>query len=397
MADPLDPSRVYSDPLAQWFVTDAYRITDTAELVKASGEKLVEAGIPLYRLAYFQTNLHPELAGKAYTWRRGRGVEIGRATHGLFLRPQYLDNPLRVVYEQRKTIRVRIEQQNELQAPILRQLKEEGATDYVALPLFFTTDHIDALSVVTDRPGGFSRHDLERMYQLQFAFTRIVEVHSLRDTAVNLLDAYVGHAAGERILRGEVKRGDGETIDAVIWFSDLRGFTRLSDRLPRAVLIALLNDYFGALAKAVADEAGEILKFMGDGMLAMFPAAGVGRGEAAARAMRAARAALAAIAGLNVERATREEPQLRFGIALHVGEVMFGNIGASHRLDFTVIGPAVNHAARIEKLSATIGQPIVLSAELAALLTSADVVPLGHHQLKDIDAPQAVFGLSGAQ
>jgi adenylate cyclase len=395
MADALDPSRVYSDPLAQWFVTDAYRITDTAALVKASGEKLVEAGIPLYRLAYFQTNLHPELAGKAYTWRRGRGVEVGTATHGLFSRPQYLDNPLRVVYEQRKTIRVRIEQQNELQAPILRQLKEEGATDYVALPLFFTTDHIDALSVVSDAPGGFSRQDLERMYQLQFAFTRIVEVHSLRDTAVNLLDAYVGHAAGERILRGEVKRGDGETIDAVIWFSDLRGFTRMSDRLPRAVLIALLNEYFGALAKALADEAGEILKFMGDGMLAMFPAAGGGRRDAAARAVRAAHAAAAAIAALNRERAPKAEPPIRFGIALHVGEVMFGNIGASHRLDFTVIGPAVNHAARLEKLSATIEQPVVLSADLAALLAPGEAVPLGQHQLRDIDAPQAVFGLSG--
>jgi adenylate cyclase len=397
MADAFDPSRVYSDPLAQWFITDAYRITDTAELVKASGEKLVEAGIPLYRLAYFQTNLHPELAGKAYTWRRGRGVVVGTATHGLFSRPQYLDNPLPVVYEQRKTIRVPIEQRNDLQAPILRELKEEGATDYVALPLFFTTDHIDALSVVSDRPGGFSRHDLERMYQLQFAFTRIVEVHSLRDTAVNLLDAYVGHAAGERILRGEVKRGDGETIDAVIWFSDLRGFTRMSDRLPRAVLIALLNDYFGALAKAVADEAGEILKFMGDGMLAMFPAAGGARHEAATRAVRAARAAAAAIAALNQERAAKAEPPLRFGIALHVGEVMFGNIGASHRLDFTVIGPAVNHAARLENLSAAIEQPILLSAELATLLAPGEAVPLGRHQLKDIDAPQAVFGLSGAQ
>jgi adenylate cyclase len=397
MADAFDAPRVYGDPLAQWFVTDAYRITDTAELVKASGEKLVEAGIPLYRLAYFQTNLHPELAGKAYTWRRGRGVEVGTATHGLFSRPQYLDNPLRVVYEQRKTIRVRLEERNDLQAPLLRQLKEEGATDYVALPLFFTTDHIDALSVVSDGPGGFTRQDLERMYQLQFAFTRIVEVHSLRDTAINLLDAYVGHAAGERILRGEVKRGDGETIDAVIWFSDLRAFTRMSDRLPRAVLITLLNDYFGALAKAVADEAGEILKFMGDGMLAMFPAAGIGRHEAAARAVRAARAATAAIAALNRERTAKAEPPMRFGIAVHVGEVMFGNIGASHRLDFTVIGPAVNHAARIEKLSAAIEQPIVLSADLAAVLRPEEVTPLGRHQLKDIDAPQAVFGLSEAQ
>jgi adenylate cyclase len=395
MAEAFDPTRVYSDPLAQWFVTDAYRITDTAELVKASGEKLVEAGIPLYRLAYFQRTLHPELAGTAYMWRRGRGIEVGSAPHGLFSSPQFLDNPLPRVYAERKTIRVRIEEQNDLQAPILRQLKEEGATDYVALPLFFTTDHIDALSVVSDAPGGFSRRDLERMYQLQFAFTRIVEVHSLRDTAINLLDAYVGHAAGERILRGEVKRGDGETIDAVIWFSDLRGFTRLSDHLPRTALIALLNEYFGALAKAVADEAGEILKFMGDGMLAMFPAAAAGRGDAAARAVRAARAASAATAALNRERTAKAEPPMRFGIALHVGEVMFGNIGASHRLDFTVIGPAVNHAARLEKLSATIEQPIVLSAELAALLPAGEAVPLGEHQLKDIDAPRAVFGLSG--
>src|SRR5581483_32094 len=150
MSDTFDAPRVYGDPLAQWFVTDAYRITDTAELVKASGEKLVEAGIPLYRLAYFQRTLHPELAGTAYTWRRGRGVEVGTAPHGLFSRPEFVDNPLPVVYAERKTIRVRIEERNDLQAPILRQLKEEGATDYVALPLFFTTDHLDALSVVSD-------------------------------------------------------------------------------------------------------------------------------------------------------------------------------------------------------------------------------------------------------
>ena len=397
MGDALDPSRVYSDPLAQWFVTDAYRITDTAELVKASGEKLVEAGIPLYRLAYFQTNLHPELAGKAYTWRRGRGVEVGTATHGLFSRPQYLDNPLRVVYEQRKTIRVRIEQQNELQAPILRQLKEEGATDYVALPLFFTTDHIDALSVVSDKPGGFSRQDLERMYQLQFAFTRIVEVHSLRDTAVNLLDAYVGHAAGERILRGEVKRGDGETIDAVIWFSDLRGFTRMSDRLPRTEIIALLNDYFGAMGAAVVAEKGEILKFMGDAMLAIFPVGTASaRTDTAARALRAAHAATHAIAALNAERVTAGRTVIRFGLALHIGEVMFGNIGAPGRLDFTVIGPAVNYTARLEKLTASLDRPAVISSALAALLPPAVLAPLGEHGLKDIEAPQAVFGLSGA-
>ena len=132
------PNRVYGDPLARWFVTEAYRITDTGQLIAAAGEQLVAAGIPLYRLAYFQLTLHPEFAGKAYTWRRGHGVEIGEATHGLMERSEYLDNPLPPVFEQRRTVRVRLEK-SEPQAPVLKELKSQGATDYVALPLLFTT------------------------------------------------------------------------------------------------------------------------------------------------------------------------------------------------------------------------------------------------------------------
>jgi adenylate cyclase len=390
------PNRVYGDPLARWFVTEAYRITDTAELIGAAGEQLVAAGIPLYRLAYFQLTLHPEFLGRGYTWRRGRGVEVGEAPHGRLQTSDYLDNPLPPVFEQRKTVRVRLEG-IEPQAPLLKQLKAEGATDYVALPLLFTTGHVDALSVVSDRPGGFSAEDLERMFQLQFAFTRIVETHSLRDTAVNLLDAYVGRAAGQRILAGEVKRGDGQTIEAVLWYCDLRGFTRASDRLPRDAIIALLNDYFSIMGEAVTNAGGEILKFMGDGMLAMMPiAAADQRMAVAARAMQAAVAAQRMIAALNLMRVTVDEPSVRFGLALHVGEVMFGNIGASARLDFTVIGPAVNHAARLEKLCSELDRPIIVSSAMAALLPQGDVVPLGRHTLKDIDEPQPIYGLRAA-
>jgi adenylate cyclase len=388
--------RVYSDPVARWFVTEAYRITDTGQLIAAAGEQLVAAGIPLCRLAYFQLTLHPEFAGKSYTWRRGHGVEVGEAAHGLMERSEYLDNPLPPVFEQRRTVRVRLEK-TEPQAPLLKQLKSQGATDYVALPLLFTTGHVDALSVVSDRPGGFSADDLDRMFQLQFAFTRIVETHSLRDTAVNLLDAYVGRAAGQRILAGEVKRGDGQTIEAVLWYCDLRGFTRASDRLPRDAIIALLNDYFTIMGGAVTGAGGEVLKFMGDGMLAMLPIASADeRMAVAARATEAAVAAQRMIAALNLMRVTVEEPSLRFGLALHVGEVMFGNIGASARLDFTVIGPAVNHAARLEKLCAPLNRQIVLSSALAALLPERDVVPLGRHALKDIDEPQPIYGLSAS-
>jgi adenylate cyclase len=388
--------QVYSDPLARWLVLDAFRITDTAQLVASMGEQLVSAGIPLYRLAYFLFTLHPEFVGKAYAWRRGRGVDVAQAAHGLQRQRQYLDNPLPLVFEQKKTIRIRLEQ-IEPHAPILRELKAEGATDYVALPLIFSTGHVDALSVVSDRPGGFSRHDLDRMYQLQFAFSRIVEIHRLRDIAVYLLDAYVGRAAGERILAGEVKRGEGQTIEAVIWYCDLRGFTRASDRLPRDAIIGLLNDYFGVMAEAVTAAKGEILKFMGDAMLAMLPvAATAARAAVAQTAIGAAAAAVAGIAALNRRRAESGEMAVRFGLALHIGEVMFGNIGASARLDFTVIGPAVNYAARLEKLCGALDRPVLVSAALAALLPPAALLPLGKHALKDIDAPQAVYALAAA-
>jgi adenylate cyclase len=385
---------VYSDPLARWLVLDAFRITDTAELVTTMGEQLVRAGIPLYRLAYFLITLHPEFAGKAYLWRRGKGLETATAPHGLQQLKDYRDNPMRLVFEERKTMRVRLERVDAPEAPILRDFKTEGATDYVALPLVFSTGHIDGLSVISDKPGGFSHHDLDRMYMLQFAFARIVEIHRLRDIATNLLDAYVGRAAGRRILAGEVKRGDGQTIEAVIWMCDLRGFTKASDLLSRDTIIALLNDYFGVMAEVVTKAGGEILKFMGDAMLAMFPVpAAQERSAVALCALDAAGAATRGIAVLNESRVAKGEPAVRFGLALHVGEVMFGNIGASARLDFTVIGPAVNYAARLEKLSASLGRAVVVSAALAALLPPERLVPLGRHALKDIDAAQAVFGL----
>jgi adenylate cyclase len=388
-------NRVYGDPLARWFVTEAVRITDTAELITRSGEQLVAAGIPLYRLAYFQRTPHPEFMGKGYFWRRGRVIEVQEAPHSLLQDSEYLDNPLPRVFEQRRTVRVRLASV-EPQAPFLRQLKQEGATDYVALPLLFTTGHVDALSVVSDGPGGFSAVDLDRMFQLQFAFTRIVETHSLRDTAINLLDAYVGRAAGKRILAGEFRRGDGQTIEAVIWYCDLRGFTRASDRLSRDTVIALLNDYFSAMGEAVTEAGGEILKFMGDGMLAMFPIDSPDeRAATVARAVWAGAAAAETIAALNMARAAASEPDVRFGLALHLGEVMFGNIGASKRLDFTVIGPAVNYAARLEKVCSEIGCRLVLSSAIADLMPSHTLAPLGHHRLKDIDEPQLVWGLRG--
>lgn len=391
IARPID-----DDPLSRWFTVEAYRIVDTSQLIVATAGQLIACGLPLYRLAYFQYTLHPEFAGKGYFWRRDRGIEVAAAPYGHREQSDYLDNPLPTVLEKQKIVRLRLDGA-EPQAPLLRQLKAEGATDYVALPLVFSTGHVDGLSIVSDRPGGFSDADLARLHPLRFAFARIVEIHSLRETAVNLLDAYVGHAAGQRILSGEVRRGDGQTIEAVIWYCDLRGFTRASDDLPRDIVIAMLNDYFDVMGGIVDADGGEILKFMGDAMLAIFPVAdGAARAEVATRAAHAAAAAAEAILVLNRCRAVAGEPFMRFGLALHIGEVMFGNIGASRRLDFTVIGPAVNHAARLEKLCAPLDRLVLLSPALAALLPARDVDSLGLHRLKDIDAPQEIFGLRAA-
>lgn len=377
-------------------MTEAFRITDTAALIGATGATILAAGIPLWRLAYFQFTLHPELGGKSYTWRRGAEVTVGSAGRGLLQEQRFRDSPMLPVFEEKRAVRYRLGR-DDFSNPVLQGLKAEGATDYVALPLVFSTGHVDGLSVVSDAPGGFSRDDLDRMYLLQFAFTRIVETHSLRDTATYLLDAYVGRAAGERILAGDVLRGGGETLEAVIWYCDLRGFTDLSEHLARDSIIALLNDYFGAVGGAVTEAGGEILKFIGDAMLAIFPVANdAARAEVVGRAVQAATRAVAAIAALNDTCATTGQPPIRFGLALHLGDVMFGNIGASARLDFTVIGPAVNEAARIELLCKELGHPLLVSSTFARAATnsSAHLVSTGRHRLRGVREEAELFTLN---
>ncbi|MBM3567812.1 MAG: adenylate/guanylate cyclase domain-containing protein [Alphaproteobacteria bacterium] len=383
------PNTDYGDPIARWLVTEAFLLTETKDLVAGIAQRLVEAGIPLFRLAYFRRSPRPEFLGTAYFWRRGQEVVAYNAPYSILKDVDYLDNPLPIVYAQGKTVRVRLKEV-EPRFPLLKELKAEGATDYVIMPVFFGNGHIDALSVVADGSDGFTAAQLDRMYALQMLLARIVEIHALRITAINLLDAYVGHEAGARILSGVVQRGDGETIRAVIWFADLRDFTRLSDTLPRETVIGLLNDYFDAVGEPVTAKGGEILKFIGDAMLAILPVREGGDGPACAAALDVALAAKAAVAETNRKRAAAGQPEIRFGLGVHIGEVLFGNIGTSRRLDFTVIGPAVNHVTRLESLAKPLGQPIVISAEVAAYLPGL-LRSLGRHALRGVEGASEVF------
>jgi adenylate cyclase len=214
----------------------------------------------------------------------------------------------------------------------------------------------------------------------------------LRRTASNLLDTYVGHGSGERILDGQIHRGDVQAIEAAIWLSDMRGFTPLADRLPGHELIDLLNRYFDCQIPAIIAHGGEVLKFMGDGLLAIFPIADATAVDCCASALAAAEATRANIAALRSQTNAAGRGAVRFGLALHVGEVQYGNIGGGNRLDFTCIGPAVNLAARIEKLASRLDRDILVSQPFARHCRRP-LIRLGEFELAGFGAPQAVFAL----
>ena len=347
-------------------------------------ERLVAAGAPLWRAAVFVRTLHPEIMGRRFVWRRGAGTEIHDAPYATLDSADYNISPVAAVLVSGEPFRRRLfDAASAGNMEILLGLQKQGATDYLALPMLFTDGTIHIATWTTCASEGFSDAAIGALKAVTRALARVAEIRALRRTADNLLDAYVGRQAGARILAGKIRRGHAEEIEAVIWYSDMRGFTALSDRLPARDVVALLNDYFDCQAPAIARFGGEVLKYMGDGLLAVFPAAGEETQAIGRQALAAAEEARAAVAKLG---------GVRFGLALHVGEVLFGNIGGGGRLDFTCIGPAVNLAARIEKVAAKLGETVVASAAFAAICPES-LRSLGRHSLAGIAAPQEVFAI----
>jgi adenylate cyclase len=364
------------------------RFRDTLPFVDALAGKLAEAGIEVMRVTTGVHILHPQIDASSCLWHRGRPSTERRWKMDLSV---LQNSPVAAVYTGR-TVRKRLDGPPEPdEFPIFAEVREDGATEYLALPLPFSDGSWKAITFVTARPGGFPDDDVARLASLTHTLGMILEIQTLHRTTVTLLEAYVGPTAGRRVLEGSIKRGMCEPIQAVIWICDLRGFTDLSERLPGEDLVRLLNDYFGVMTAAVERHGGEVLKFIGDGLLAVFPL----QPEPSAvpdRALAAAQEAEARVRALNEERVTHGLPPIRFGLALHVGEVLYGNIGGEGRLDFTVIGPAVNLAARIESLCARLDRQILVSGEFAAL-SRAPLDPLGSFQLKGVGTSHPVFGV----
>jgi adenylate cyclase len=352
--------------------------------------RLLEGGMPLWRVAVFVRTLHPDIMGRAFFWQPGAPVRVEAASYDLLETAEFRDSPVVAVYKIRQALRRHLDDPNcPDDFPMLRGLRDQGATDYVAFPLFFTDGSIHVATWTTKQKGGFTPLEFSDLQSVIAPLARVAEVRALRRTAENLLETYIGNQAGERVMAGKIRRGDVETIRAAIWLSDMRGFTTLSERLPPKELIDLLNRYFDAQVPAILEGGGEVLKFMGDGLLAIFPIAG--DGDAAAVCRRALGSALAARDRIAELPRTENTEGTRFGLALHTGEVMYGNIGGGNRLDFTCIGPAVNLAARLEKVAAKLGATIVASADFARHLPG-ELVHRGEFPVAGFAAPQTVYG-----
>jgi adenylate cyclase len=382
------------EKLTGWLIDGARSAQTPVALLKETCERLVAAGLPLWRVGVFVRTLHPDAFGRSFIWRQGAEVVVNTAGFDFPETLAFTQSPLALLYGSGQEVRYRLDDPESRRFPFFDDMRGEGVTDYIALPLLFTDGTTHATSWTTKHPDGFSEEHISALRMIVRPFARLGEIFALRRTAATLLDTYVGNRAGERILAGQIRRGHAETMQAAIWLSDLRGFTALSDRLAPEIVVDVLNQYFDCQVPVIRQHGGEILKFMGDGLLAVFPIAKDhgNIGEVCARVLEAAREARANVDAMKYPSGEGVE-RFRFGVALHIGGILFGNIGGSSRLDFTCIGPAVNLAARLEKIAGQLKRTVVASEAFAGA-GSGGWADLGEFPVAGFSKAARVYGLA---
>lgn len=400
-------------PVAMWLVHAGLDDVSSEALVAEFCGRVVDAGIPLERVFVGMATLHPLLRARGYTWQRSGGLVGNDAMphRDPSDEPEaWVASPLRhMLRNDQREMRRLLEGEHAVHDfPVLTEFAEQGLTDWFALAHSFgwtfegsrhITDRYAGIGMIssftTAQAGGFSDEQLMRLRRLVPLLALAVKAATLTQMSRDLTAAYIGGDAARHVLNGVIRRGQAERVEAVILYSDLRGFTALADRLEIEPLVETLNAYFDCLGPAIEAGGGQVLKFLGDGLLASFQLDGRRPGrDVGAAALQAAQAALDAVAALNAERAATGLPVLSLDIALHEGLVMYGNVGTGARLDFTLIGPTVNEAARLENLCGELDCNLVASESFARLVgPEARLVSLGHHKLRGVAEMREVFGL----
>jgi adenylate cyclase len=385
-------SSAAEERLQAWLMTYEPEDSDPTALAARFAEGLCEIGIAITRLGLWLPTAHPELWGTQVVWTAERGSEVILRPHEVAQTAAYTDSPGVAMTRERRPLRWRLADE-EPPYPMLRELKAAGATDYLMVP--FHAHHALTqpwASFATKVATGFTPAEIERMQALCVPMGWKTRVSVAEQSTRSLLRVYLGKNAAERVIDGQFRRGGGQSLASVIWFCDLRGFTALGDSMPASELVRLLDRYFECVAGPIEDGGGEILKFVGDAVLAVFPCEPDPR-AATERALTAARSVLEALGGWSRERSTQGLAGLEMGISLHVGEVFYGNIGGRSRLDFTVIGAAVNEASRVESLCKEFGVRLLVTGSFADVLGREGLHHVGSRSLRGVRREQELFTL----
>ncbi len=383
------------EPVATWMLTDGRHITEPRAFIGALVEHLNNAGARVDRIRMSIPTLHPQFVALGMSWSRGEEAQFWSGHHGVQLTDAYIGSPMEFVQLHQQMLHQRISPKaSEGEHPIWQELRAAGLQDYLAIPMVLAAGRMATLTVATSDTPGFSDDDVARFTALTNLLTPLVELMAGRRTTLGLLDTFVGKRISERILQGQVKRGDGEQISAAFWYSDLRGFTALSETLPTDQLLRLLNDYYEYCAAAAAARGGEILQFIGDAILIVFEITDPSRTRTVcAAALDAAVDAFDTIAVVNNRRRRSGQPEIEFGLGLHLGTVTHANVGAPNRLAFNVVGPAVNMTARIQSMTKELQIPLLMSADFARQI-DASVISVGRHEMRGIAKTQELFRLT---
>jgi adenylate cyclase len=373
--------------LIEWLAGDECHALNESGLAAEFGRRLRAAGLPVDRLTLHLRTLHPEIFGRSVAWTPGETVEVRDREHGIEVSPGFAGSPLRRVMETREPLIVRLDDSNDPAWFHTDLFDGRGLVEFVIVPLCNADGMVSAASFSTTCPSGFTLSERAALDQIVPALRNACELLTLRRVESTLLDTYVGATTARRVMAGGVRRGEVETLEAGLMLCDLRGFTELSNRLPGERVLELLNAYFDLVVPAITFAGGEVIKFMGDAALAFFH-----RDSPAASCSAALQGATSALEGLG--RFTAPDAELHAGIALHYGEVSYGNIGSGRRLDFTVIGPDVNLVSRIQAVCSATSRPLLMSERFAMLLNSGTAVTIGRFELRGFAEPAELYALA---
>lgn len=389
-------SNILIDKLADWLMAQALEDADLEAIVRGCCDRLAAAGVPLARANFSFSVLHPLYRAMGFTWWRGKGLEVEGYRHlpeghtDRFLRSPYYH----LISNGLEYMRRRLDVAAHLEFPLLESLRDAGLSDYLAFSIAFRKGSGQGMlgSWATDRPDGFSEEEITALLRIQSRLAVAARMAVQGHVTRNALSTYLGGDAGRRVLNGQIRRGDGETIRAAIVMGDMRNSTVLAEELGREAYITVLNTFFDSAASAFADAGGEILSFMGDAFLAIFPSADTPEARKAAceQAFAAAVAAVERMQEVNEARKAEGLMEIGYGLGLHIGNVMFGNVGLEDRLAFSIFGAAVNEVARLESLTKTYDLAIIASEEFRSRC-GGEWQELGHHLLRGMSHPITIY------